>query len=201
MDINFEDHFTNPERFGFIDRFEGLISAKHKILDKLPEPWRSRAILFGHRLGLIHVVGYCKIQPCDPNGVPNAKPIINANIIPNISVTRLRDIIKGDSTELPTYQEFGTGTTTPAVGDTDLTTPLTATARLLSTVTAPGSFEIRFEAFLNGTYGPTRPYTINEQAVFTHLTAGVIISHALVSPGHAMTGSNTATATYGLLLR
>lgn len=201
MDINFVDNFTKPERFNLIDKFTGWIPGKHRFLDKLPEPWRSRAILFGYRLGLVPAVGYVKIQPSDENGTPNAPPIITANIIPDVGVTRLRDILAGVSTELPSHLEFGTGTTTPAVGDTDLTTPLAGTARLSATVTTPGSFEIRLEAFLNGTYGPGRPYTINEQAIFTHLTTGVIIAHALVSPGHTMTGTNTATATYGLLLR
>ena len=200
MDINFID-FTKPERFALVDKLSSWIPGKHRFLDKLPEPWRSRVILFGYRLGLIQAVGYVKIQGCDENGCPNEPPIITANIIPDVGVTRIRDIIKGDSTELPSHLEFGTGTTAPAVGDTDLTTPLTATARLAATVTAPGSYEIRYEVFLNGTYGPARPYTINEMAIFTHLTAGVIIAHALVSPGHTMSGTNTATATYGLLLR
>lgn len=201
MDINFIDNFTKPERFGFIDKLQSLVPGKHKWLDRLPEPWRSRAILFGYRLGLVPAVGYVKIQPCDENGCPNEPPIINANIITDTGATRIRDILAQTSSEFPDHLEFGTGTTTPAVGDTDLTTPLTATARLAATITTPGSFEVRLEAFLNSTYGPARPYTINEQAIFTHLTAGVIVAHALVSPGHTMTGSNTAQATYGLLVR
>lgn len=200
MKVNFID-FTKPERFEFIEKMTSWIPGKHKFLDHLPEPWRSKAILFGYRLGLVPAVGYIKIQPCDENGVPNEPPIINANIIPDVGVTRIRDILAGTSSELPTYLEFGIGTTPPAVGDTDLETPLTATARLAATVTTPGSFEIRLEAFLGSVYGPSRPYTINEQAIFTHLSSGVIIAHALVSPGHAMTGTNSASATYGLLIR
>ena len=201
MDVNFIDNFTKPERFAIIDKIKGFAPSKHKWLDRLPEPWRSRAILFGYRLGLFSAVGYVKIQGCDPNGVPNEPPKITANIITDVGATRIRDILAGTSSELPTHLEFGTGTTTPAVGDTDLTTPLTATARLAATVTTPGSFEVRFEVFLNGTYGPTRPYTINEQGIFTDLSAGILMAHALVSPGHTMTGSNTAQATYGLLVR
>ena len=200
MKVNFID-FTKPERFALIEKMSSWIPGKHKLLDKLPEPLRSRAIMFGYRLGLIPAVGYVKIQPFDSKGIPNAPPIITCNIIPDVGVTRLRDIIAQVSTEYPTHLEFGTGVTVPAVGDTDLTTPLSATARLAATITTPGSFEIRLEAYLDSTYGPARPYTINEFGIFNDLSAGTIIAHALVSPGHAMTGTNAAIATYGLLLR
>ena len=200
MKVNFID-FTKPERFALVDRMSSWIPGKHKFLDKLPEPWRSRAIGLGYRLGLIPAVGYVKIQPCDEKGVPNKPPTITYNIIPDVSVTVLRSLIAGTSVLYPSHMEFGTGTTPPAVGDTDIETPLSATARLAATVTEPGSFEIRYEAYLDSTYGPARPYTINEFGIFNHLSAGTIIAHALVSPGHAMTGTNTAIATYGLLLR
>ncbi len=201
MNINFID-FTKPERFAFVDKLKGIIPGKHRFLDFLPEPWRSRAIMFGYRLGIFNGVGYIKIQPCDPKGIPNAPPIITANIITDVGATRIRDIIEGTSTELPTYLEFGTDATDPVVGDTTLGAALTGgTARLSATVTGPGSYEIRLEAFLNGTYGPGRPYTISEQGIWTHLSAGILLAHALVNPTHEMTGSNTAIATYGLLIR
>lgn len=201
MKVNFID-FTKPERFEFIDKMSSWIPGRHRFLDKLPEPWRSRAILFGYRLGLITAVGYVKIQPSDENGKPNAPEIITCNIIPNVGVTQLRNIISGGSVLLPSHQEFGTGTTPPAVLDTDLQTPLGGgTLRLASTITTPGSYEIRYEVFLGSVYGPARPYTINEMGIFNDLTVGTLIAHALVSPGHEMTGVNTATATYGLLLR
>ena len=200
MDIKFID-FTKPERFSFLDKITSFLPSTHKFLDKLPEPYRSKAILFGYRLGLVKTVGYIKIQPCDENGKPNAPEIVTCNIIPNLGATRIRDIIAGTSSELPSHMEFGTGTNIPAVGDTGNQTPLSATARLAATITTPGSYEVRYEGFLGSTYGPARPYTITEFAIYTHLTARVIISHALVVPTHAMTGTNAAIATYGLLIR
>lgn len=189
------------ERFKFVEQLSGLIETKHKILDKLPEPWRSKAIIFGYKLGLIGAMGYIKIQPCDSRGVPNKPAILNANIVTDVGATRIRDILAGRSTELPSHLELGTGTSTPAAGDTDLTIPLGANARLAATVTTPGAYEIRLEAFVNGTYGPRRPYTISEQAIFTHLTAGICLAHALIMPRHTISGTNTATVTYGLMVR
>lgn len=189
------------ERFKFVEQLSGLIETKHKILDKFPEPWRSRAIIFGYKLGLVGAIGYVKLQPCDSRGVPNKPAILNANIVTDVGATRIRDILAGTSTELPSHMEFGSGRTTPTAGDTDLTIPLGANARLAATKTTPGAYEIRFQVFINGTYGPRRPYTVSEQAIFTHLTAGVCVAHALIMPPHTISGTNTATVTYGLLIR
>lgn len=203
MDIRFTDKLTEPKRFKVIDKIRSFMPHTHRFLDRFPEPWRSRLILFGYRLGLVQTIGYIKFEEFLKDGkTPTGKKWINCNIIPDVAVTQIRDILAGTSTNLPKNMEFGTGTTPPVAADTDLTTPLTNNDRLVCTVTSPGSFELRLEAFINSTYGPTRPYTIEEMAIFVDPEeSGIIIAHALVNPPVTVTGTNTFKTTYGLLLR
>jgi len=205
MDIKFTDNYHYPEKFRFTDKFH--LPREHKSLNKLPLKLRYIAIKLLWKVGLLKQVGYGRIVQKNPQG--EVVLVSEAwNIIPDVGVTQVRDILKGDSTNLPKNMDFGLGTTIPVVGDTDVETPLDGESgggdktRLVCTVTAPASFELRLEAFLSSTYGPTRPYTINNFGIFVDPEeTGIMIAHALVSPGHAMTGTNTATATYGILLR
>ncbi len=186
-----------------------MFSGTHKFLDKLPVRWRNKCITFLYKLGIIRSIGYVQFTEFidgDPNKIGQVVKVYN--IIPDVSVTQVRDILTGSSTNLPQNMEFGVGTTTPVVGDTDLETALDTLGgggdktRIVATVTAPGSFEIRLDGFISSTYGPTRPYTINEfGAFYDPEESGILLAHALVSPGFELTGTNTAQATYGILLR
>ncbi len=195
-------------KFRIINKLSSFVPQTHKFLDHLPEPWRSKAIIFGYRLGIVRSFGYVKMvgYTDDTRTERTGQESITCNIIPDVGATKLRDMIAaaaaGAGSNDQFWMEFGTGTSTPAVADVDVETPLDeGTLRLSATITSPGSYEIRSEVFLNSTYGPTRTYTINNMAIFAHQTSTPIIAHALVSPGHAMVGTNTATATYGLLVR
>lgn len=205
MDIKFTDKYHYPKKFSFADKFH--LPREHKWLNKLPLFWRYKVIKYLWKLGFINIVGYGKIVQRNPEG---EIVLVSEmwNIVVDVGVTQVRDILKGDSTNLPKNMDFGLGTTAPIAADTDVETPLDGESgggdktRLVCTVTAPASFELRLQAFLDGTYGPTRPYTINNFGIFVDPEeTGIMIAHALVSPGHTMTGSNTATATYGILLR
>lgn len=205
MEIKFTDDYHYPKKFRFIDTFH--LPKEHKWLNKLPLKWRYRAIKFMWKIGLLQSVGYGTIIQRNPQGKIVAKSEM-WNIITNVGTTQVRDILSGGSANLLGNLEFGTGTTTPAAADTDVETPLDTLGgggdktRLVGVVTTPGSFEVRIAALLSTTYGPTRPYTINNFGVFFDPEeTGVLFAHALVSPGHAMTGTNTADATYGILLR
>ncbi len=205
MKVNFTDNYHYPKKFRFIDKFH--LPTEHKWLNKLPLKWRYRAIKFMWKLGLLQSVGYGKIVQRNPQG---EVVLVSEmwNIITDVGVTQVRDILSGGSSNLLGNLDFGLGSTTPAAADTDVETPLDGESgggdktRLVGTVTTPGSFEVLVEALLSGTYGPTRPYTINNFGVFFDPEeTGVMFAHALVSPGHAMTSTNTADASYGILLR
>jgi len=210
MKVRFTDNYSSalPKKFKFIDKIS-MFSGTHKFLDRLPIQWRNKCIKFLFKLGLIHSVGYVKFTEfIDGNPKKIGQVVESFNIIPDVAVTHVRDILTGSSTNLPQNMEFGLGTNAPVVGDTDLQTPLDTAGgggdktRIVATVTAPASFEIRLDGFISTTYGPTRPYTINEFAVwFDPEETGDMLARALVNPGFAVTGSNTAQATYGILLR
>jgi len=196
MEIDFKDKYPHHKRYKHIEKVR-LLAGEHKWLNLLPLKWRYKAIKFLFKLGIIRQVGYGRLVNHQTGKVSEFW-----NIVVDVGVTQVRDILAGTSTNLPVNIEFGTGTTVPAVGDSDMTTALTNNDRLVGTVTTPGSFEIRVEVFINDTYGPGRPYTIEEMGLFVDPEeSGVMIAHALVSPGFVISGSNTADCTYGILLR
>lgn len=194
MEVRFTDSYT--KKIEHKEKFK-LFSNGHKWLERLPLKWRYKVIKFFFKIGIIKQVGYGRLVNHTTGQISEFW-----NIIPDVGVTQVRDILAGTSSNLPKNIEFGTGTTTPAASDTDLTTPLTNNDRLVGTVTTPGSFEIRVEVFINSTYGPGRPYTIEEMGLFFDPEeSGIIFAHALVSPGFQISGTDTADCTYGILLR
>lgn len=196
MEIDFKDKYPHHKKYKHIEK-TNLLSQSHKWINKLPLKWRYRTIKFLFKLGIIRQVGYGRLVNHQTGQVSEFW-----NIVTDSGVTQVRDLIAGTSTNLPKNIEFGTGTTVPAVGDTDLTTPLTNNDRLIGTVTVPGAFEIRVEVFINSTYGPGRPYTIEEMGLFFDPEeTGIMLGHALISPGFIISGTNTADCTYGILLR
>jgi hypothetical protein len=197
------------ERYGVIDKLTSFVPQTHKLLDRLPEPWRSKAIIFGYKLGLIPSFGYIKMEGYtdDTFTKKTGQESITCNLITNQGATALRNIIEaalsGAGTDNQAYMDFGIGTTTPGVLDTDIETQPAGGAhpRLICTVTPQGSYEIRCEAFIGSGWGSARPILISEMALFTAITGVDNIAHALVSPAHNLTGVNTAKGTYGLLVR
>ena len=209
MNINFENH--SIKKLGITDKIQSFFPGSHKFLDKLPEPWRSKAIVLGYKLGFIKQMGYFKMEELDKFGKKTGKKSFGANIVTNSGVTQIRNYLTLANTNAIKNLGFGNPVTptAPAVGDTVLNTPLSGTTRLVGTVTSPGSYELRVEALLGTTYGPTRNYIITEIGLFADplggaagAGGGVLIARAIVSPSFTMTTApNSATATYGLLFR
>lgn len=197
------------QKFKIIEKLTSFIPGKHKFLDHLPEPWRSKAIILGYKLGLIPVIGYIKIEGYtdDTFTKKTGQNSLTCNIITDQGAGALRDMIEeslsGAGTDNQAYMDFGVGTTPPDVANTDIETQPGGGAhpRLICTVTPQGSYEIRCEAFIGAGWGDTRPIDISEFALFTALTGVDNIARALVSPVHELTGANTAKGTYGLLIR
>jgi hypothetical protein len=212
MEVEFVD--LSPKRLKIVDKIDSFLPTTHKFLDKLPTKWRNKAILWGYKLGIFRQVGYYSIIGYDENGKRNYNDRIGFNIITNGGVTQIRNNLAylanntlGNANGIKNLG-FGTSTQTPSVSDTDCITPLSGLSgggdktRLAGVVSTPGSYEIRIQALITTTYGPTRNYTINEMVVSADPEdTGVVIARALVSPGYLVTGTNTAIATYGLLLR
>lgn len=198
------------KKFNITDKLSSFIPGKHKFLDLLPEPLRSKAIILGYKLGLINAFGYVKIQGYDPTGtIPIGPEKITCNIITDAGAGVIRDLLAGSfagaGINKQLYMDFGIGTTTPTAADTDLTTQPGGAAhpKIIATVTSPGSYEVRCEAFIDSSWGDTRPIVIAEFGLFDNSadSTGNMIAHALVSPTHNLTGSNTAKGTYGILIR
>jgi len=182
-----------------------MIPGRHRWLDKLPEPFRSKAIRFGFKIGFIKAMGYFKFQQYGPDGKPIGKERVTCNLITDVGATAIRDALAatwaGAGLDKQAYMDFGTGTTAPTPGDTDIEgQPAGTTPRISCTVTSPGSYEVRFEAFIDSTWG-TRSFTLNNFGVFDASTGGNMIAHAIINPGELISGTNTAKGTYGLLVR
>jgi hypothetical protein len=196
-------------KFRITNKLTSFIPQTHKWLDRLPEPWRSKAIIFGYKLGIIPSFGYLKIvgYTDDTFTERNGQESVTCNIITDQGATALRAIIaaslNGAGINKQAYMDFGIGTSDPVVGDTGLQTQPGGIdhPRLICTITSPGLYEIRCESFISSGWGDTRPIAITEMALFTALTGIDNIAHALVVPTHDLTGANTAIATYGILVR
>jgi hypothetical protein len=196
------------KRYQFIEKITSFKPGTHRWLDKLPEPWRSKSIILGYKLGLIKTLEYYKFQQFKKDGkTPIGPERITCNIITDAGATALRDIIAasfaGAGTNKQVYMDFGEGTTDPAVGDTDIETqPAGTTPKIICTVTSPGSYEVRCEAFINDTWG-TRTLNLTEFGLFDDSAdaTGNMISRAKIVPTEVITGSNTAKGTYGILVR
>ena len=131
------------------------------------------------------------------------------NLIPDVGIKKLGEILVADETtdiDLA-FLEPGEGTTTPAIGDTDVEDPLEGSphpARLpftTQTVSASSPFEIEIAAFIS-TADYTRPQTISELTVWWNDDPGTkLFGRAVLASGIVLNTGDTATLTYGIIFR
>ncbi len=130
------------------------------------------------------------------------------NVITNAGVYELGDLMIGAHTNTINYLSLGTGSTAAAVANTDLVTTCTqggssaanvvrkaVTSRTRSTNT------ITFSKFIDTT-DYDRPATVTELGVwFAPLATGDLFARGLLNAPVTLASGDTATLTYGILLR
>jgi len=140
---------------------------------------------------------------------PTDKTHYGYNIITDVGIKKLGDILIGDeTTDLDlAFLEPGEGTTTPAIGDTDVEDPLEGSphpARLAQTDqtrSASSPFEVEISAFI-GTTTYDRPQTISELTVWWDDDPGTkLFGRAILGTPVTITGTDTATLIYGIIFR
>ncbi len=128
------------------------------------------------------------------------------NLIPDVGIKHLGDILAGaETTDIDLgFMEPGEGSTAPANTDTDTQDPLDPADRLAQTLQSRSSttpFEVVIQTFISSTKY-TRPQTITELCVFfTPDETGVLFARGLLTTPVTLTGSDTATLTYGLIFK
>ena len=106
------------------------------------------------------------------------------NLIVTTGKTLVRDLISGTSALNLQSFAVGTGTTTPAVGDTGLETAVkydaTNTYKVFLEYTNVSATKVTFVGYLASTEPDTQPVDITEIGLFTGtlLTAGIMYCHA-----------------------
>jgi len=126
------------------------------------------------------------------------------NIITNAGINQLGDVMIAVGTVYTVrYINVGTGTNTPAVGDTELQTVALGATRQVVTSRARSNQTLTFTLNISsGLY--TRPVTISELAVYfdgSSGTNGAIFARGLLSTTVTLATNDTASVTYGVLLR
>lgn len=170
----------------------------------LPRKWQYYVSVIGIKLGLIRRYGRFQVVVHRANGKEETR--IGYNILVDNGIKRIGDILAAvNSTDIDLgFMEPDSGTTTPAIGDTDSETPLTTADRLAATVqsrAASTPFEVVITTFINSTKY-TRPQTINKLNVFfTPDETGDLFDSGLLASGIVLSGSDTATLTYGFIFR
>lgn len=126
------------------------------------------------------------------------------NIITNAGINQLGDVMIAVGTVYTVrYINVGTGTNTPAVGDTELQTVALGATRQVVTSRTRSNQTLTFTLNISsGLY--TRPITISELAVYfegSSGTNGAIFARGLLSTTVTLATNDTASVTYGVLLR
>ena len=151
---------------------------------------------------MIKQYGHFKIVVTDKNGKKSKSE--GYNIITNAGINQLGDVMIGVGTvRTINYLNVGTGSTTPAVGDTELASPASGATRQVVTSRARSNQTLTFSLNINGsTY--TRPVTLTEIAIYfvgAGGTDGALFARGLLGSSVTLAASATATVTYGVLLR
>jgi len=130
------------------------------------------------------------------------------NIIVDAGIKHFGDILVGDETtdiDLG-FIEPDAGVSVPAIGDTDTETHVDGgdEDRLAAVVQSRNSvspFEVVIEGFI-GSSKFSRPFTISKLNIFfTPDESGVMFASGLLDTPITVTGSDTVTLTYGIVLR
>ena len=130
------------------------------------------------------------------------------NIITNVGVYELGDLLIGAHTNTINYLSAGTGSTAAAVGNTDLVATCTqggssaaTTVRKVVTSRVRSTNTITFSKFLDTT-DYDRPATITELGVwFAPQATGDLFARGILNTAVVLSTGDTATLTYGILLR
>lgn len=112
------------------------------------------------------------------------------NLIMNTGKAQISRLCTGVSDTYFTHCAIGSGTTTPDVGDANLTT--TQGARVAVTDAYLSGNDMKFDTLFNDSHGANGT-TVNETGLFTGVTDGLIINHSLISPGLSKASTNTLT--------
>jgi hypothetical protein len=143
--------------------------------------------------------GYFKIETSDGQ-VGKCK-----NIIPNVAIQHLGDILVNVETSLVdlTHMEVGTGTTDPALTDTDTETPATGTnsgRRTITSRTRSGTspYEVVLSYFI-ASGDLDRDISITEITVFWGGTSEDIFARGELDTPITLTTGTTATVSYGIV--
>ena len=151
--------------------------------------------------------GFFEVQVYDSEGNLKSKTRTE-NTITNAGVHELGDLVIGAHSNTINYISCGTGTTAPAVGDTDLATTCkqggssAATAvRKQVTSRSRSSNTLTFSRNIaTGDYD--RPAVVAEIGVwFAPQASGDLFARGLLSSTITLATNDTATVTYGILLR
>ncbi len=128
------------------------------------------------------------------------------NLIVDVGLAQLGDILAGnETTDIDLgFIEPDEGVSVPVITDTDTEDPLDPADRLAATVQSRSSvspFEVVIQTFIVSTKY-TRPQTISKLNVFfTPDETGTLFAAGLLDTPVTLTGSDTATLTYGIVLR
>ena len=179
-----------------------LFSNRKFLIDRLPKRGRVFAYKLLIKLGIIKQYGHFKIIVTDKYGKKTKSE--GYNIITNAGINQLGDVMIGVGTvRTVNYLNVGTGTTTPAVGATELATPASGTTRPTVTSRSRSNQTLTFSLNISsGMY--TRPVTLSEIAVYYDGAGGsdgALFARGLLGSTVTLAAGATATVTYGVLLR
>ncbi len=169
----------------------------------LPRRLQYYVAHIGVKLGLVHSYNRLGVTVNHPDGTFTR--VSGYNIIVDEGIKRLGDILADvETTDIAlNFIEPGSGVTTPAIGNTDTETPLTAATRNATVLTrsATTPFEVVASYFIPSTQY-TRPQNINQLAVFFEDDpSGVMFALGLLSTTITLNANDTATISYGVVFR
>ncbi len=128
------------------------------------------------------------------------------NLIVDAGIKQFGDILAGiETTDIDLgFMEPDEDTGVPVISDTDTIDPLDPADRLAATVQSRSSvspFEVVIQTFISSTKY-TRPQTIAKLNVFfTPDETGTLFAAGLLDTPVVLTGTDTATLTYGIVMR
>jgi len=177
----------------------------HKLIEGIKDP--KLKFWITHILVKLHVIRqYNRVCVTVHRADGSEEKRYGYNIVVDNAVKRVGDILAAvETTNLDLgFLEPGSGTTTPVFGDTDTETALTPVNRLpvtSQTRAAATPFEVEIKAFVDSNEY-TRPQTINELCVFfTPDETGDMFGRSLLVSGIVLNANDTATLTYGIIMR
>lgn len=116
------------------------------------------------------------------------------NLVVNAGLNQIIALIIGSSSTFWAFTGVGSGSTTPAATDTDLTTPI---GRIGVTNAYQVSNVGHFDTFFSSTQDNG---TWNESGIFTAASSGIMLCHKLLASSFTKSSSNTATVSWTITI-